>query len=246
MVAQNELKENAVQRTHDDLIHAMVHDLRTPLTVLSGILQMIENKSASAEDLEEMVTLAQRNVDRMLALVNDILEINRLESGQVPLQRSWCDLEKMAAQVLRGQRPLAQKRQLCLKHEAGPSVPPVWADAALVERVLQNLIGNAIKFTTPAGTIGVCVTRVDQEVKVAVSDTGPGIPPYVEERLFQKFVRGAEEERGSGLGLAYCRMAVEAHGGRIWVETKPGVGSTFTFSLPITEEEEVLDTLENR
>jgi signal transduction histidine kinase len=114
-------------------------------------------------------------------------------------------------------------------------LPPAWADTGLIARVLQNLVGNAIKFTPPNGVIRVSARTEEKQrgsvILVAVRDTGPGIPPEIAGRLFQKFVTGRQTGRGSGLGLAFCKLTVEAHGGRIWVESTPGNGATFTFSL---------------
>jgi signal transduction histidine kinase len=116
-------------------------------------------------------------------------------------------------------------------------LPPVIVDAELIGRVLQNLIGNAIKFTPPGGSIRVSAQADAADTRhlvVSVSDSGPGLPAEVQARLFQKFVRGTGPGRGSGLGLAFCRLAVEAHGGRIWADSTPDQGSSFHFTLPVS------------
>jgi signal transduction histidine kinase len=116
-------------------------------------------------------------------------------------------------------------------------LPKAWVDAKLTERVLQNLVGNAVKFTPGGGVVRVTAqvdnTEGHPRILVAVSDTGPGIPPQIEDRLFQKFVTGRQEGRGSGLGLTFCKMAIEAHDERIWVESTPDEGTTFFFTLPV-------------
>jgi signal transduction histidine kinase len=110
----------------------------------------------------------------------------------------------------------------------------VWADPRLVSRILHNLVGNSIKFTREGGAVRVsALSDSPSALRVAVSDDGPGIPPELRERLFQKFTTGDVKGRGTGLGLAFCRLAVEAHGGRIWVDTPPGGGTTFSFTLPL-------------
>jgi signal transduction histidine kinase len=132
---------------------------------------------------------------------------------------------------------VALEKDLELERDVAPDLPGVWVDAKLVERVLQNLVGNAVKFTPGGGVVRV-TAQVDAaercpRILIAVSDTGPGISPGIRDRLFQKFVTGRQEERGSGLGLAFCKMAIEAHDERIWVESTPGEGATFFFTLPV-------------
>jgi signal transduction histidine kinase len=133
------------------------------------------------------------------------------------------------------QLPLVAEKGLRLKNEVPSQLPPIYADAALVERVLRNLIGNAIKFTSTGDVVRVAARAdvSDSSILVSVSDTGPGIPADIRDLLFQKFVTGQQEERGSGLGLAFCKMAIEAHGKRIWVESPPGGGTMFAFTLPL-------------
>jgi signal transduction histidine kinase len=172
----------------------------------------------------------------MLNLVRAILEISQLESRQMPLDHTLVSLADLAADVLDSQLPLAAEKGLHLESDVSPDLPPAWADAAMIERVLQNLVGNAIKFTPAGGVIRVSAaadTTDRSKLFVSVSDTGPGIPPEIQDRLFQKFVTGRQAGRGSGLGLAFCKMAVEAHGERLWVESTSESGTTFTFSLPL-------------
>jgi signal transduction histidine kinase len=173
----------------------------------------------------------------MLELVNSILDVSRLESGRMPLNRAKVEMDHLIAEMLRAQSPLAVSKGLSLESDAPPTLPPAWVDAELIGRVLQNLVGNAIKFTPSGGVIRLGVKSDASSghamLLVSVCDNGPGIPDEIKGRLFQRFVSGRQQEHGSGLGLAFCKVAVEAHGGRIWVESAPGQGTTFTFSLPI-------------
>ncbi|MFL7809136.1 MAG: sensor histidine kinase, partial [Anaerolineae bacterium] len=168
------------------------------------------------------------------------LDIGRMESGRMPLERSAVSLGDLIAGVVESQLPLVAEKGLRLEDEVPSDLGPVYADGALIERVLRNLIGNAIKFTSTGDAIRV-TARADASGKssllISVSDTGSGIPPDIRERLFQKFVTGQQEERGSGLGLAFCKMVIEAHGERIWVESPPGGGTAFTFTLPLLRRE---------
>jgi signal transduction histidine kinase len=141
----------------------------------------------------------------------------------------------LAAAVLETQAALASEKNIRLQDQLPTDLPMAWADVDLIERVLQNLIGNGIKFTPPGGTVCLKATLVDQPglqtLQVTVSDTGPGIPAKIRKRLFQKFVTGSHPGHGNGLGLAFCKLALEAHDQHIWVESSSSTGTTFAFSL---------------
>jgi signal transduction histidine kinase len=137
--------------------------------------------------------------------------------------------------------PIATANRLKLRSVVPPDLPPAWGDDGLVRRVLQNLVGNAVKFTPPGGQVEVRVTEWREEsaerefLRVSVIDTGAGVPPELGPNLFEKFAVGQQEERGTGLGLAFCRLAVEAHEGRIWAESESGRGAAFHFTLPMAK-----------
>jgi signal transduction histidine kinase len=216
----------------------MVHDLRNPLTGIYGALSMLAGplrETLSAGQVS-MLDIAHRNTERMLDLVNAILDISRLESGRMPLSPTMFALSDVVGDVVELAQPLSEQRHVQLHNEVGSHLAPVWADRSLIGRVLQNLIGNALKFTPERGTVRVSVHLDGSEkMMVSVSDSGPGIPEDIRSQLFQKFVTGQQEGHGSGLGLAFCRMVLEAHGERIWVASEPGQGATFTFTLPLAE-----------
>lgn len=153
----------------------------------------------------------------------------------MPLEQRAFSLADLVSEALQSQAALAGDKHIHLESQIPAELPPAWADAGLIARVLQNLIGNAIKFTLLHGTVRVTVALEKQpgsaKLLVQVRDSGAGIPPDIKPRLFQKFVSGQQPERGSGLGLAFCKLALEAHGERIWVESAPGTGATFIFSL---------------
>ena len=156
----------------------------------------------------------------------------------MPLNRASVEIGPLIAETLRAQAPLAADKGLHLESDVPPEMPPTWVDAELIGRVLQNLAGNAIKFTPAGGVIRLGVKSGESSGRavllVSVSDNGPGIPDEIRSRLFERFVTGPQEERGGGLGLAFCKVAVEAHGEHIWAESTLGKGATFTFSLPIS------------
>ena len=243
LILRDVTEERLLDRMRDDLTHTMVHDLRNPLTAISVSLQFLDTLIADTASSYErqMLDIAQESSQKMLGLVSAILDISRLENGRMPVVRTQVSLDDLVAGVLDSQAPLATEKRLHLESDIPPDLPPAWVDAKLIERVLQNLVGNAIKFTPSGGVIrvtaGIDDTAEHPRLLVSVSDTGPGIPPEIQDRLFQKFVTGRQEERGSGLGLAFCRMVVEAHGERIWVESTPGSGTTLFHTLPMLPSE---------
>jgi NtrC-family two-component system sensor histidine kinase KinB len=232
--------ERAVERLREDMTHTMVHDLRNPLSNISASLEVLTGGMLGplSPDQIEVLNITQASADRMVELVNAILDVSQLESGQMPLDQRAFSLSDLVADTVQLQASLASEKDIRLESDMPATLPLAWADARLTGRVLQNLIGNALKFTPPGGVIRVSA-RVEEKqgrpaILVAVSDTGPGISPEIQSLLFQKFVTGRQEGRGSGLGLAFCKLVVEAHGGRIWVESTPENGTTFTFSLAAT------------
>ena len=231
-------QERLVETLRNDLTHTMVHDLRNPLTGISGAMKLLSNslyKQGLTSGQQQMFEIIQSSTQRMLELVNAILDISRLESGRMPMQETQVSVSQLVENVLALQTALAEQRDVRLVSIIASALPSVTADPRLIERVLQNLIGNALQFTPNGGEISVEVQEAAGALQVAVNDTGPGIPPEIQERLFQKFVSGRQEGAGSGLGLAFCRMVIENHGGRIWGENVPGAGARFAFTLPLSE-----------
>jgi len=223
------------QRLKQALTRTMVHDLRNPLTVIHGALELLQGESDRLTSLQrELVDLGSEGSRRLLDLVNAILDIERLRSGTLPLAKTAEDLASLVREAARLQSTLAAGKEQRLEVEVPEGLPPVEADRPIVSRVLQNLIGNAVKFTPRGGRIlvGARLCPGERVVEVTIADDGPGVPAELRERLFGEFVTGEHAERGSGLGLAFCRLAVEAHGGRIAVVSDPGSGATFRFTLP--------------
>jgi signal transduction histidine kinase len=226
-------------RLREELADMIVHDLRNPLTVIANGLQLLAETSIPEAEREYAHVVAdtmERAMRRMERLVDTLLDIARLEEGSLELQRQPLDVKALIERAIADESHLARARGVALEAILPPELPDVLADQDIVQRVLINLLDNALKFTPAEGRVWVEVHPDAGAVQVDVVDTGPGIPVEERERIFEKFTqvrRQAEARRGSGLGLTFCRMAVEAHGGRIWVEDGPaGKGSRFAFTIP--------------
>lgn len=238
LVFRDVTEETALARLRDEMTHMLIHDLRSPLVSIKGSLDMIAD--GEREYLEDLVDLGRRGVDRMLNMVNQLLDINRLESQRLPIHPQACDVNALASDVVGRLAYLATAAQIHLQVDLPYDLPPLWVDPDLMTRVLYNLVDNAIKFTPDGGTVRLWARRDPKDPEkflwVAVSDTGPGIPPEAQERLFKKFQQVLIQGRrkGTGLGLPFCKLAVEAHGGDIWVDSPKGGGTTFVCRLPIS------------
>ena len=229
--------ERLLNQVREDLVHTMVHDLRNPLTNIFGSLEFLgtEVGPTLTPDYQQVLEIARSNATHMVQMVAAILEINRLESGQMPLDQKPISVSSMVTNVIRTQSALAHSKNIQIAYEVADDLPLAWADGNLFERVLQNLLDNAIRFTPEEGKIQVSACLESQDTNwllLSVSDTGPGIPIEVQDRIFQKFTTARHLKSGTGLGLAFCRMVVEAHGGRIWTENNSEQGAVFRFTLP--------------
>lgn len=216
LVLHDVTQERMLDRLRSDLTSTMVHDLRNPLTAIQGSLSLLELICESDAEAQEMIQIAARGTKNMLNLVNAILDVSRLETGEMQLARSSLTLEQLAGDIAQLQAPLANAKQLRVINAVSTALPPILADDKLVRRVFQNLVGNAIKFTPAGGSITMTAERHDDpsQILVAIRDTGPGIPHELHGRLFQKFVTGTHEGTGSGLGLAFCAWRSRPTAGR--------------------------------
>ncbi len=227
-----------LEQLRDDLTSMIVHDLRTPLTSIMGGLQTIVDADYDPELTAEFVPLALSSADTLLEMVNTLLDIHKLERGEMKLDLGPVDLSAVAATALDQVRGLARERGQELTSDLDPHCPVIQADQDKLRRVVVNLLGNAVKFTQDGGHIGLSVRCEAGAVTLAVSDDGPGIPPEYQERIFEKFGQVESRVQGhrhsTGLGLTFCKMVAEAHQGSIRVDSAPGQGSTFTVAFPLT------------
>jgi len=235
-LAESYRKLQELERLRDDLTYMIVHDLRTPLTSLLSGLQTIPLVGDLNEIQTEMVEIAVDGGQTLLGMINDLLDVEKMEQESVPLEMTPLTagglIERATAQVTL----LAQASGLTLAQQAPLDLPPLSGDEDKLRRTIVNLLGNAIKFTPVGGTVTAAAEIGEGVVLFSVRDTGEGIPPEAFERIFEKFGqvenRKAGRKMSTGLGLTFCKLAVEAHGGRIWVESLPGQGSAFFFTIP--------------
>lgn len=233
-VAQIALVRIESERLRNSVLSALSHDLRTPLTVLVGLADSLTlTKPALSGTQLDLASAIRDQAFRMSALVNNLLDMARLQAGEVKLNRQWQPLEEVIGSALKTlERQLFGHRvQVTLPRD----LPLLEFDAVLIERVFCNLLENAVKYTPPGSEIRIEAGIEGSEAYVSVADNGPGLPPKSEEVIFEKFMRGDRESAtpGVGLGLAICRAIVEAHKGRIWAENVPAGGARFVFTLPL-------------
>jgi PAS domain S-box-containing protein len=222
-------------RARDEMLGVVAHDLRNPLnTVFMGASLLAEMIPETQPSLRKQAEMMRRAAERMNRLIQDLLEVKRVESGRLTLESRPHLPAALVSDAIEMLRPLAVAGSVALDAHVADDAPEVLADAARVQQVLSNLVGNAIKFTAAGGRVVLRAELLaDWEVRFAVADTGPGIPPEELPHVFGQYWQARRNDRrGIGLGLAIAKGIVEAHGGRIWVESQVGVGSNFYFTLP--------------
>lgn len=229
-----------LERVRQEFVANVSHELRTPLSHIKGYVETLLSGAAGDPALQQrcLQTIA-RNANRLELLIEDLLTLAQLESGQVALEPRPISLPDFVSKILQDFQPRAAARQVRMESQ----VPPLRAraDPLRLEQVLANLLDNAIKYGRPGGHVWVRARRVsDGYVEMAVADDGPGLPPEACERVFERFYRvdkaRSRDQGGTGLGLAIVKHIVQRHGGRVWVESQPGQGATFFFTLPAAAE----------
>jgi PAS domain S-box-containing protein len=228
----------------DDLSAMIYHDLRSPLANIVSSLDMLRALATSDDDsmTQQILSIAIRSSERMQRLINSLLDINRLEAGQPIANRRAVEVGPLVREALDTIQPITLTKRQQVHSEIAPDLPRIWVDEDMIRRVLINLLENATKFTPVEGAITAQVELVRNDsgawVRFWVQDTGPGIPDNARDSIFEKFTRLQVENfpKGLGLGLAFCKLAVNAHSGAIGVESQTGTGSRFYFTVPVAQE----------
>jgi len=231
-------KETEVDRMKSEFIATVSHELRTPMTSIKGSLGLVLGGIAGPlpADARDLLSIAQNNTDRLIRLINDILDISRIEAGKMEIRRAPLSMADAVHRAVRELEGFANQRSIHISFDLPDDLPRAVADYDRLQQVLVNLLSNAIKFSEAKSRVTVAADLDDGMIRVRVQDQGPGIPKDHQSQIFEKFHRvdnaSTRKTGGTGLGLAICKAIVEEHGGRIWVESEAGKGSTFTFTLP--------------
>jgi two-component system phosphate regulon sensor histidine kinase PhoR len=228
----------ASQRSQKEFVANVSHELKTPLTAIQGFSQALLDGTAATEDSRRQAAeVIQREAARMLRMATDLLELARLESGALAMRQEKVDMTQLLARLRERYEPVAETAGIRFDTQVAGRLGPVIGDEERLAQALGNIIENAIKFTPKGGRVGLRTEGLAGEIRIIVSDTGPGIPEADQGRIFDRFYqaessRGGGAGQGAGLGLAIAREVVEGHSGRIHVRSTPGHGAEFSVHLP--------------
>ena len=228
-----------LEKLRDDLTHMIVHDLNNPLTAILGRAQLMRlSDEPLTETQQKSLLCIEQAGNKLSRMIRNLLDISRMEEGRLELKWKPVRMEEIVQACVAEVKAMKASESHHVTVQMASDLPLVNGDRDLLSRVVMNLLCNGMRYTPVGGEIHVEIERSSEgEVQISVSDTGPGIAEEFQERVFEKFwqveAKEAGQRVGSGLGLAFCRMAVDAHGGRIWVESEVGKGSTFRFTIPV-------------
>jgi len=226
-----------MDQVKSEFVHTVSHDLRSPLTAVLGYAELISRAGALNEQQQEFLGRIQASVQSITNLINELLDLGRIEAG-FDTRRESVQLASVLQYSLDMLDSLVKQKDLHIEKEIAPNLPALRANPIRIRQMLDNLIGNAIKYTPEDGTIHINIHTDNHQLIFEIKDTGPGIPVDEQSRIFEKFYRASnvlDGPKGSGLGLAIVKSIVEGHQGRVWVESTPGKGSAFFVVLPIYE-----------
>jgi signal transduction histidine kinase len=231
-----------LQKFKESLMQMLVHDLKNPLQEILASVDLLKLSAPGdgASESDELCSQIEGSSEEMMEMITEILDVARLEEKKMTLNREPFAVSALARKVLDGAEAMAQQKEIRLVNAVPSELPRAFADQQLVKRVMSNLLNNALRYTGPDGFIQVGADRHPDGIVISVEDDGSGIPAEFLPRVFEKFTQaeraGETRQANKGLGLTFCKLAVEAHGGRIWVESRPGKGARFFFTLPSARE----------
>jgi signal transduction histidine kinase len=232
--------EREIEQTRDAITETIVHDVRSPMSAIVGALDLLKDVLSDTENsiVTQALSVAERSANRVISLTEEILDISRLQSGRMVIEKKEIDFQKLVEELMIDFAAMANDNGVLIRNNVSSETALVRADPDKLIRILTNLVDNAIKFSHQGGHVIISAESEDhQYLTVRVTDYGAGIPPEYREKIFERYVQvpGRYSRRGgTGLGLAFCRLAVEAHEGQIWVEHNPDGGSIFAFTIPTT------------
>jgi len=239
-LAEMNVRLKALNIQKDAFLGMAAHDLRTPITVIRGFTDLLIHPKSRTADLPEFVQIIRETLDQMRALLDDLLDITTIESGNVTLRLQATSIYPFVERIAKLNRFISDPKDIALVTDVAPDLPTLMIDTARVEQVLNNLLSNAFKFSHNDTTVTLRVRQMDAAIEFSVSDQGQGIPPAEIDQVFGEFRRGSTRPTGNepstGLGLSICKRIIHLHGGHIGVESTLGAGSRFYFTLPLAQE----------
>ncbi|PZW63680.1 PAS domain S-box-containing protein [Pseudomonas sp. URMO17WK12:I1] len=235
MVLHDVTEQRAFERARNEFVLRASHELRTPVTGMHMAFGLLRERSKFAAESREadLVNIVDEEMERLVHLIEDLLNFSRYQSGVQKLELAPCDIPELLANAVRRHQSKAQAQQINIQLEMGDALPRTHLDRAQIERVLDHLIDNALRHSPEGGTLRLCAQRQEERLLISVEDEGEGIAYGQQARLFEPFVQIGHKKGGAGLGLALCKEIVQLHGGRIGAESQPGQGARFHIALPL-------------
>jgi PAS domain S-box-containing protein len=239
LVLHDITQEKRLEQMRDDLVSMIVHDLKNPLAGVIGFAEIMHSKAQKRDDMgdfENFLTKILYQANTLHEMVNNILEVHKMEDGSMELQKDVANLQTIITNAIRQVEMVAKQKEISITTDLPDPLPPVFVDHTKIIRLFANILSNGIKYTPEQGNMHVSVKVQDEDILIGISDTGKGIPAEYLDTIFDRFAQIDRKKQGKaasvGLGLYFCKLVVESHGGKIWAESELGKGSTFFFTFP--------------
>ena len=238
-------EEREIEQTREAITETIVHDVRSPMSAIVGALELLSDSLSDTDNpiIEQALLVAQRSANRVLSLTEELLDIARLQSGRMEIEFENIDLYSLVSELMIEYTALANDNSVIIRNNVPDQIPTIRADQDKLIRIITNLVDNAIKFSPEGGHVIISAeSETSQFLTIKITDFGTGVPQDYRAKIFERFVQvpgQRSRRRGTGLGLAFCRLTIDAHGGKIWVDPNPEGGSIFAFNIPIASPKEV-------